>query len=377
MSTKVFYVTNRPRLGAGYGAALSTTPNASADVPLRYGTINVEPSAVPGIPGRLLGVANEAGSDDANAVAPSGSLPAFLMQFFSEAKNAGATPLLYIHGFDFSFADATVWTGDIAAFYAADPALPTLWPMVFSWPSLGQVTSGAYSADRVAASASGHALARLILALARAWASADKPVVHLLAHSMGVTVLDSGLRMLDGSGQVLPSALFAQSVVVAGDDDCSAFSAGGGLRPLMDLARWVTVGINRSDVVTGIDQDLVLHRPRLANDGPDDFTQLASNVYVVDYTAAAGVHGVTPSGETDWDFWTHNYYHTVPRVRADLAQVFCNVAPRDVTGRIPWQAHPQLPSHINAAQWAYVMPHPETLEAWLTASLNHPISNMA
>ncbi len=304
--------------------------------------------------------------------APADSLVSFLEDFLHEAAANTMTPILYIHGFDFSFTDATIWIADIASFYAADTAAPRLLPLVFTWPSVNRQTLQAYRADRASAQSSGHALARLLVALAEAWSRAGKPTLHLIAHSMGVFVLNNGLTTLAGSGCHMPNTLFAQAIVVAGDDDCSAFSADGGLRSLPSLARWVTIGINRNDAITSLDQECILHRSRLANNGPDDLTQLTQNVRVVDYTAAAVVHGQTPPGETDWDFWTHNYYHTVERVRADLAQALTDIAPDDVIGRVPAEHPPQTLQNSDSRQCLYVLPFPETLACQLQTANNYP-----
>jgi hypothetical protein len=110
---------------------------------------------------------------------------------------------------------------------------------------------------------------------------------------------------------------------------------------------------------------LVLRRPRLANFGPVDLSVLQPNVYIVDYTAAVTIHHEQLPGGTDWNDWTHNYYHTVPRVRDDLAQVLADIVPDNVAGRILPADHPQQPVGKGAC-WRYVMPYSETLVALAT-----------
>jgi esterase/lipase superfamily enzyme len=358
--TTLRFVTNRPRLAPGSGG-FGPPPLAAAYDTLSFGTATVAASADPAVAGQLTATPVVRGTDSG---APSPALADFLAGFFADAR--GVTPLLYVHGYNFSFADALVRIADVAACYAADaPALPFM-PLLFSWPGIAQLAVQNYLDDRARAQASGHAIARLLIALEAAWKAAGKPLMHVLAHSMGNWALDNGLRALVGSGHVLDPGLFAQALVMAADDDVDALTPGGGLRPLATIARAVTIGVNQQDAVVRLDSDVVLHRPRLASEGPSNPATLPPNVRIVDYTmAVAFPEAPIPPDDAEWNYIDHNYYRTVPRVRADLAQVLRNVAPDSVTGRVTSDALLQQGQPGVKPNRLYVLPFPSTLQTLL------------
>lgn len=102
------------------------------------------------------------------------------------AAEAGEIPLLFVHGFDFDFAEAIVRAGDIAEWLSQERGAPRFAPLCFTWPSDGIGSLSAYHADRTDAERAAPALAHLLAEIARLEAAAAQRSV-LLAHSMGVS----------------------------------------------------------------------------------------------------------------------------------------------------------------------------------------------
>lgn len=176
-------------------------------------------------------------------------------------------PLLAVHGFCCSLADAVARAGQIVGFYAQGPFAVELAPLAFCWPSGGALDNDAYLLDRASCERSDEALAALIRDIGAAGeVEGLRPV--LLAHSMGVFMLRLGVAALARGG--LPARRpFAQVVAVAGDDNRTVLDPGGPLRPVAKIADWVTVGVYPADSVIKLNR-AVLGRPeRLGAYGPE------------------------------------------------------------------------------------------------------------
>lgn len=118
--------------------------------------------------------------------------------------------LVFVHGFNVSFADAAVRAAQIAADAGFDGTI-----LVFSWPSAASVT--AYVRDLQTARNAGYHLLRTLRGVAMA-ARPDR--IHLLGHSMGSEVIGKA-ALLSAQGDSLPP--LAQVILAAPDIDARVF----------------------------------------------------------------------------------------------------------------------------------------------------------
>jgi esterase/lipase superfamily enzyme len=315
-SRSVYFATNRDydpwrqRFGA--------TP-AGGEAPLWAGFAICQPAPSPTADGTLLGF------EVAQPKAPEAGLQQTLADWLSAAAGE-EVPLLFVHGFNFTFAEALVRAADVAAWLEGAEGAPRIRPLLFSWPSHGLGTAEAYRHDRQHAAGAAPSLARLVRAIAAARPqAAARPV--LLAHSMGVYALRCGLQAL---APPWPVGLFRHAFVMAGDERVDVFAApghsesAGGLRPLAAMAEGVTIGFPRDDGVVWLVSGKLFHQePRLGAAGPLPRNDLPANAAAVDYSMLATkpppwVPQTVPNGEMEVNWTAHQYYRNNPAVRADM-----------------------------------------------------------
>ncbi len=326
----VFFVTNRPALGRGFGPPPACGPND----PLTFGTVSVQASNDPAKPGRMLAPAAWAGTCACGSGPIDPGLVTFLRSALAAAAKAGRTPLVTVHGYSYSYVDAVVRTGDLCAWLADGDFPADLQPILFTWPSIDGLSPENYLGDRGRAEASAQALARFVIAFEAAWEASGRPRALYLAHSMGTWATQNGMRALAASGHMLPEDLFEQAVIMGGDADTNALEPGQGLDELARIAQYLTVAVNRTDFATGVTSADILGRPRLGSSGPADPARLPGNARIVDYTMAiAADHTPTPPGETTWNYILHQYYRTVPAVREDLGAILSGGDPDAIENR--------------------------------------------
>jgi esterase/lipase superfamily enzyme len=289
------------------------------------------------------GVASAAvasGVADPGSPAGLAAAAAMLAPWLAAARARAAVPLLMVHGFDYSFADACARAGDFATQMEAATGL-RLEPLAFAWPSSGQTELGAYAVDQGLCQQSGPALAGLIRAVA-ATAGGRKPAY--LAHSMGARATRCAMEALVADGGVPPRA-FGQAIVIAGDEDTDVLEAHGTMRPLLDLADWTSIGIYPSDgTLTEISTKVTNHRARLGAAGPLTTPAAATRCFVVDYGEAVDIFK-PKAGKTDLNYIGHQYYRNDPRVMADLAAALGgDTPPNEVPGRRLGEPNPSIGS---------------------------------
>ncbi len=113
-------------------------------------------------------------------------------QQFSTALTAAAKPagrrnvLIFVHGFNNRFDDAVYRFAQVVH----DAKAPGI-PVLFTWPSLGELSLRAYTYDRESANSSHEALEQLIEMLA---ANPNVKEINIVAHSMGNLVALEALR---------------------------------------------------------------------------------------------------------------------------------------------------------------------------------------
>jgi esterase/lipase superfamily enzyme len=111
----------------------------------------------------------------------------FSAELSSAAKNvSGGRVLLFVHGFNNRFDDAVYRFAQIVHDAKAEGT-----PVLFTWPSRGQVGLGAYTYDRESANYSRDSLEQLIEALEL---NPNVKEINVLAHSMGNWITLEALR---------------------------------------------------------------------------------------------------------------------------------------------------------------------------------------
>lgn len=220
--------------------------------------------------------------------------------------------LVYIHGFNVSWADAV---GSALALQLMLRHAPERDPMqevvvvLFSWPSDGMALPWvSYKSDRSEAAGSGAAVGRAFLKVRDYLAGIRDQAkkggrkvcgqdIHLLCHSMGNYVLQNALaRIADFTpGNVLPR-IFEHVFLCAPDVDDNALEKGQPLANLDQIARQVTIYFNREDKAMVISDYTKGNPERLGGAGAARPTLLHNKICEVDCTPV--VHGVTE----------HSYY---------------------------------------------------------------------
>ena len=141
-------------------------------------------------------------------------------QQFSEVVSAAAKPvgrrnvLIFVHGFNNRFDDAVYRFAQVVH----DAKAPGI-PVLFTWPSRGELKLRAYTYDRESANYSRNALEQLIEMLA-----SDRSVkdINIVAHSMGNWVTLEALRNMSiRTGKI--GAKVANVILVAPDVDVDVF----------------------------------------------------------------------------------------------------------------------------------------------------------
>lgn len=330
---QVFFATNRKPAAGGFGAECSEPPDR-----LMLGVVTCEALADPVPEGRLVTGSLQIAED------PDTALHATVEKWLITARDTKAMPLLFVHGFNHAFGEALTRTAKLALWLEQGGAPPLL-PLAFTWPSHGAGSTDGYKDDRLSASRSGLALAKLLDTIARAPRQGLR--LAYIAHSMGVRVTRHGMQAIAPHLPGMNRPLFAQALLLAGDDEADALDrprAGeaaddslGGLRPIADLARYVTVGVNRDDGVLWLISATLNGVARLGSAGPRRMADLPANAAVVDYSRdvlPSGTGAVVPQTEAEANWIGHQWYRNAPRIRQDLVAALAgDLAPAQVPGR--------------------------------------------
>ncbi|NJL17656.1 MAG: alpha/beta hydrolase [Nitrospira sp.] len=225
--------------------------------------------------------------------------------------------LLYIHGFNVSWADAVGSALSLQEMLNHCPDADTdqcVQVVLFTWPSDGMALPFvSYKSDRSEAAGSGNAVGRAILkvrdflaSLRRADETLCKQDLHILCHSMGNYLLQNALERCDAftPGNALPR-LFEHIFLCAPDVDDTALETGQPLERLHELARSVSVYHNRGDVALVVSDFTKGNPDRLGSNGPAKPAVVHNKVHQVDCTPI--VKGLVE----------HSYY-LVGHVNADI-----------------------------------------------------------
>jgi len=185
--------------------------------------------------------------------------PAFVAAVSNQAKKTGRNKaLIFVHGFNNRFDDAVYRFAQIAH----DSKAPAI-PILFTWPSRGEIRLRAYTYDRESANYSRDALEDLIRTVA---ANPNIKEINILAHSMGNWVALEALRGLAiRSGKVGDKIKYA--MLVAPDVDVDVFRTQ--IRRIGTTGPRFALFTSQDDKALGLSQVIWGGVPRLGEINPD------------------------------------------------------------------------------------------------------------
>ncbi len=172
-----------------------------------------------------------------------------VLQWFCKSKNEKRQVIIFVHGFNNTYADAVFRFAQIIHDSGTDAT-----PILFTWPSRARVFDYLY--DKESANYSRRALEDLILQAAR---SPDVDDVTILAHSMGAWLATEALRGVAMREKSIPAKV--KNVILASPDiDIDVvrrqFVEMGPKRPhftiltstrdkALEASRWLSGGVDR------------------------------------------------------------------------------------------------------------------------------------
>ncbi len=207
-----------------------------------------------------------------------------------EAAGDGPQALIYLHGFNVTFADAAIRAAQIGW----DLKVPGV-TAFFSWPSRG--TLAAYPADEATIEASERAIADFLLDFAAGCGGAR---VHIVAHSMGNRGLLRALQRIAADAQTRGRLRFGQIFLAAPDLDRDLF---------LDLARLYRDFGERTTLYAS-DGDRAVHLSARLHDAP-------RAGYYRPFTVAPGIDTVAVP-DFDLDLLGHSYFAQAEALLHDL-----------------------------------------------------------
>ena len=318
---RVYFATNRapdPAQPGGYGSAI------------------VDPSKIVYAATDVSGIDltdEDSGSFDTLLLPQIGDFAGTLQD---EILSAPGNVLVFIHGFDNSFADAI----KRAAFnhdWFADSGQPgsNATILAFTWPSLGELienpgnlTEG-YQTDQAMAGASGPHIADFlsVVSALRTKLAPGRRVI-LLAHSMGNFALGAAVTAWFGAGNE-GAVLFDEVILAAADEAADTFIQPDSRRltRLPELAGRISIYTSRRDIAMSLSQG-VNNDIRVGFDGPaqkGDPTVypparfLPTNFRSIDCTEVYDYSAIFPIDAT------HQYYRRSKTVRVDIVAVMAGL----------------------------------------------------
>ena len=327
MPTTVYFATNRDITGTDRSPKIGKHFHAKNPAYLRFGKAVVAEDR-----GRHRFQSAELAPEkipDRGDAAPGAKLgsEAIFDELRHAMKDGNADLLVYIHGFNCSFADAVEHCAQLQASYAADrPMLG----FTFSWPSDGEMVPRlSYLSDRDDAARSGPAIARAFLRLIDYLCKVDRGDyclrnIHVVAHSMGNYALRHTLQALIAREQGRLPRVFRNIFLMAPDEDDDAFEHDYKLKRLAELAARVHVYHSVDDRALHV-SDITKGNPeRLGSSGPRMLSNLPLKIVIVDCRSV---------DDADGDTAHHSYYRLRREVVEDVRQVVRGIASEEVANR--------------------------------------------
>jgi esterase/lipase superfamily enzyme len=243
-------------------------------------------------------------------------------------KSKEAAAILFVHGFDNSFADAARRTAQLAY----DLELPVA-PMMFSWPSQARATPEGYAKDRTNATWAVTDLREVLKTIA---AEAGQRKIHIIAHSLGTEVVSRTLASLAEDGDTTVLARVDVVALAAPDIDADTFKRD--IAPnLVRASHTVTLYASKHDEALVISKTFNGY-PRAGDAGAG--LVLFRGIDTVD------------ASEVETDFVGHSYFGGNRRVILDIAHLIDGVPPprsgylqRTRDGLTYWEFQPETPTY--------------------------------
>lgn len=211
--------------------------------------------------------------------------------------------LVFVHGYDVTFAEAVRRTAQVAYDLGFDGA-----PIAYAWPSAGTIEG--YLADSAAAV---RTAPRLRAFLEEVAARSGASVVHVIAHSLGARALSEALLPPAVTAVGAAPMRFGQIVLAAPDIDAAEFRER--LAPgLVPMARRVTLYASSRDEILKMSRRI--HGSARAGEAGEGIV-VADGIDTIDATAA------------DESLSGHGYYRQSAAVAADLDALLRTDAPPD------------------------------------------------
>jgi esterase/lipase superfamily enzyme len=310
---RVYFATNRkpdPTQPNGFGATL---------VPYDVSAITYAVADVPNPGSDQIGTVSDLATGQFSAAATAAIV------------GGGKNLLVFIHGFDNSFAAALSRAAFNAEWLQASgvPDADTV-VIAFTWPSVGQLFAAplsppdaAYSADQAMAGASGYHLGHFFSEIdrLRSLYRVQNPAgrIYLLAHSMGNWALQAAMTWWYQAQQP-GNDMFDEVVLAAADEVADTFQAPHGTRlsRIADLGKRVTIYYSRNDTILWLSA-AVNGNARLGHDGPAD--KANPQKYPPNLFRMMDCTEVSDFARPFLSETTHQYYRLSPTVRADIAAV--------------------------------------------------------
>lgn len=321
VDTTVYFATNR-------------TPDATA--PGGYGAGIVDPAD----PGQVLyAVVPVTGIDLSDETSGTiGEITAQTQGNFAETVQAeiattGKNLLVFIHGFDNSFADAIKRAAFNREWFAASRiADADTTVLAFTWPSGGTLFASlpnppdaAYLADQAQAGKSCVHLAAFLRNTLALVAQVHRPGkrAFLLAHSMGNHALSCAVASYFAANPADVPVRFDEAILAAANEvNTTLQNPGTAMYELRDLAGRISAYSSLRDVAMDLSM-AVNGNIRLGYTGPAGKANQAvyppSQFRSVDCTAVFDFPGLIPPDAT------HQYYRRSKTVRADIARLMGNL----------------------------------------------------
>jgi esterase/lipase superfamily enzyme len=345
---KVRFATNRNHLGGAKFGTLIADPND----PSKYRTgvvdmVNDRPELPDSgwnmVPSSF--VLDPEGEGDAPELSARAAAPEppnkklGILAFKSDVDKAAASSfgIVLLPGFAATFLDSLRRAAQIGAAYGASKVF------VFSWPANGRIAIDDYGDDQRDAERSAKTIALSLVRLFKEAQDAGEgiPRIELVAHSMGCLALRHAIQAIkDVEKKLVAKAVFEGALLMAADEDFDSLSDDKRLKPLLKLAKRVTVYTADSDLALALAATLN-GIARLGVWGPKDHGTLPKAVTRVDVSS----HSWT-GGDVGESHHNHQYYRISKAVIADVRQVVAGTAPNKIQPRNP---HPT--GGLNGRAW--------------------------
>lgn len=209
-----------------------------------------------------------------------------LFEELKQSMEKGRDALVYVHGYNTSFAQAVGAAMALQARLAVQRC--ALDVVLFTWPSDGSMTPFvAYRSDRDDAASSGLAFSRGFQKLAVFLSELPREeycgsAIHLVCHSMGNFVLENTLWHLRKNMPGKLPRIFSEIALCSADVDNDALESENKLGRLPEIGRRISVYYNSGDEALRV-SDLTKGNPdRLGQRGPRHPLDVPAGVVNVD-----------------------------------------------------------------------------------------------